>query len=87
MPRPRGSSAQEQSVPGVPSPRVSLECPAPESPWNAQPHSVPECPALYQKRVGMFEVNNFFLGGGGGEGGGLQKAVSTEPPEATLLLP
>ena len=27
-------SAQPQSVPGVPNPRVSLECPTPESPWS-----------------------------------------------------
>ena len=39
-------SAQPQSVPGLPSPRVSLECPTPED--------------LYQERVGMFEVNNFW---------------------------
>ena len=36
-----------QSVPEVPSPRVSLECPTPEY--------------LYQERVGMFEVKHVLL--------------------------
>ena len=47
-PNPRVSLAQPQSVPGVPSsrislepnPRVSLECPAPECCWSAQPQSI-----------------------------------------------
>ena len=45
-------SAQPQSVPGVSSPRVFLECPTPvssecptpESPWSAQPHTLPGVP-------------------------------------------
>ena len=62
VPNPREPSprvSQPQSLPGVPNPRVSLECPtpeaqpqsfpspkcpAPESPWSAQPQSLPRVP-------------------------------------------
>ena len=44
-PRPRVSwSAQPQSLPGVPNPRVSLECPTPEFPRSTQPQSLPTAP-------------------------------------------
>ena len=33
-----------QSLPGEPYPRVSPECPTPESPWSAQPRVSLECP-------------------------------------------
>ena len=45
VPNPRVSrSAQPQRVPGVPNPRVLLECPNPECPWSAQPQNVPGVP-------------------------------------------
>ena len=59
VPNPRPWSAQPQSVPGVPSPRVSLECPTqPQSlPGVPNPQSAqPQTEYLYQERVGMFEV-------------------------------
>ena len=43
-PRPVYSSAQPQSVPGVPNSRVSLECSTPESPWIAQRRVSLKCP-------------------------------------------
>ena len=37
-------SAQMQSIPAVPSCRVSLQCPTTEYPCSAQPHRIPAAP-------------------------------------------